>query len=166
MNASVEAIAALGPSAPAALAALHEFLDGGSVTELSSVLGLTHSGTVRLVDRLGVEGLVERVGAQDARAVSVVLTRSGRRMALRIRQAREQTLASALSALTSDQVNNLSAALDTMLTTVTLARAEERSARSHDRPQPWLCRLCDFAACGRSEGNCPVNNAATTSNQS
>jgi MarR family transcriptional repressor of emrRAB len=163
MNASAEAVAALGPSAPAALAALHEFLDGGSITQLSSVLGLTHSGTVRLVDRLGAEGLVERIGMQDGRAVSVVLTRSGRRLALRIRQARETTLTSALSALTSDEVDNLAAALDTMLTTVTLARAEERSAHSHDRQQPWLCRLCDFAACGRSEGNCPVNSAVTSS---
>ena len=166
MNAAVEAIAALGPSAPAALAALQEFLDGGSVTQLSSVLGLSHSGTVRLVDRLAVEGLVERIGAQDGRAVSVVLTSSGRRVALRIRQARSKALTSALSALTSDEVDNLVAALDTMLTTITLARAEERSARPHDRPQPWLCRLCDFAACGRSEGNCPVNNAVTDSNQS
>ena len=166
MNAAVEAIVALGPSAPAALAALHEFLDGGSVTQLSSVLGLSHSGTVRLVDRLAVEGLVERIGAQDGRAVSVVLTSSGRRVALRIRQARSKALTNALSALTSDEVDNLAAALDTMLTTITLARAEERSARPHDRPQPWLCRLCDFAACGRSEGNCPVNNAVTDSNQS
>ena len=165
MNAAVEAIAALGPSAPAALAALQEFLDGGSVTQLSSVLGLSHSGTVRLVDRLAVEGLVKRIGAQDRRAVSVVLTTSGRRVALRIRQARSKALTSALSALTSDEVDNLAAALDTMLTTITLARAEERSARSHDRPQPWLCRLCDFAACGRSEGNCPVNNAVTDRNQ-
>jgi predicted MarR family transcription regulator len=77
-----------------------------------------------------------RVEAQDGRAVSVVLTRSGRRVALRIRQAREKSLTSALSALTSDEVDNLAAALDTMLTTVTLARAEERSAHSHDRPQP------------------------------
>ena len=166
MNAAVEAVAALGPSAPAALAALHEFLDGGSVTQLSSVLGLSHSGTVRLVDRLAAEGLVKRIGAQDGRAVSVVLTSSGRRVALRIRQARSKELTRALSALTSDEVDNLVAALDTMLTTITLARADERSAHSHDRPQPWLCRLCDFAACGRSEGNCPVNNAVTDSNQS
>ncbi len=166
MNAAVEAVAALGPSAPAALAALHELLDGGSVTQLSSVLGLSHSGTVRLVDRLAVEGLVERIGAQDGRAVSVVLTSSGRRVALRIRRARSRALTSALSALTSDEVDNLAAALDKMLATITLSRAEERSAHSHDRPQPWLCRLCDFAACGRSEGNCPVNNAVTDSNQS
>jgi DNA-binding MarR family transcriptional regulator len=165
MNASVEPIAALGPSAPAALAALHEFLDGGSVTQLSSVLGLTHSGTVRLVDRLEAEGLVERVGAQDGRAVSVVLTRSGRRTALGIREARETSLMSALSALTSDQVDLLAAALDTMLTTITHARLEERATGGHDRRQPWMCRLCDFAACGRSEGSCPVNNAVETRNR-
>src|SRR5262249_19003740 len=100
--------------------------------------------------------------AQDGRAVSVVLTRTGRRMAVRILQAREKSLTSALSGLTSEEVDNLAAALDTMLTTVTLTRAEERSARS---PQPWLCRLCDLAACGRSDGHCPVNNAVTTSNQ-
>jgi MarR family transcriptional regulator, negative regulator of the multidrug operon emrRAB len=166
MNAAVEAIAALGPSAPAALAALHEFLDGGSVTQLSSVLGLSHSGTVRLVDRLEAEGIIERIAAEDGRAVSVVLTQRGHRQALQIRQTREKTLTSALSALTADQLDHLAAALDTMLTTVTIARAEERSAHSYNRPQPWLCRLCDFAACGRNEGNCPVNNAQTLSNQS
>ncbi|MEV3965241.1 MarR family transcriptional regulator [Nocardia sp. NPDC050193] len=160
MNTAVEAVATLGPSAPAALAAMHEFLDGGSVRQLSSVLGLTHSGTVRLVDRLATEGLVKRVGAQDGRAVSVVLTQHGRRTAERILRAREKSLASALSALSRDEIDNLTAALDTMLTAVTLTRAEERSARTNDndRPQPWLCRLCDFAACGRSEGNCPVEN--------
>lgn len=161
MNTAVEAIATLGPSAPAALAAMHEFLDGGSVTQLSSALGLTHSGTVRLVDRLATEGLIERVGAQDGRAVSVVLTQHGRRTAERILHTREQSLASALSALSPNEIDNLAAALDTMLTTVTLARAEERSTRANHRPQPWLCRLCDFAACGRSEGNCPVANVVT-----
>lgn len=49
----------------------------------------------------------------------------------------------------------------TMPTTVTLVRAEQRSARTDNRSQPWLCRPCDFAACGRNEGNCPVNNAVT-----
>jgi MarR family transcriptional regulator, negative regulator of the multidrug operon emrRAB len=165
MNTAVEAIATLGPSAPAALVAMYEFLDGGSVTQLSSVLGLTHSGTVRLVDRLAAEGLVERVGAQDGRAVSVVLTQRGRRTAARLLQTCEKSLASALSALSPDEIDNLAAAPDTMLTTVTLARVEERSARTDDRPQPWLCRLCDFGACGRSEGNCPVNNVVTTSNK-
>lgn len=161
VNTAVEAIAPLGPSAPATLAAMHEFLDGGSVTQLSSVLGLSHSGTVRLVDRLATEGLVERVEAQDGRAVSVVLTQHGRRTAERILRAREESLTTALSALSPDEIDNLAATLDKMLTTVTLARAEERSTRTNHRPQPWLCRLCDFAACGRSEGDCPVANVVT-----
>lgn len=166
MNTAVEAVAALGPSAPAALAAMHQFLDGGSVTQLSSVLGLSHSGTVRLVDRLVAEGLVERGGAQDGRAVSVVLTRDGRDMAARILRTREKSLTSALSALSADEIGNLAATLDAMLTTMTLARAEQRAARGNDRSQPWLCRLCDFDACGRSEGNCPVNNTVTTGDKS
>jgi MarR family transcriptional repressor of emrRAB len=166
MNAAVEATAGLGPSAPAALVAMHEFLEGGSVTQLSSVLGLTHSGTVRLIDRLAAEGLVERVGAADGRAVAVVLTPLGREKAAQILHAREQSLANALTGLSQDEVDHLAAALDTMLTTMTLARAEERSTRANDRPRPWLCRLCDFAACGRSEGNCPVNNAVPSGNSS
>jgi len=162
VNSSAEAVTALGPSAPAALAALHEFLDGGSVTQLSSVLGLTHSGTVRLVDRLDAEGLVERAGAQDGRAVSVVLTRSGRRMAARVLQARRTSLDAMLSGITSAELDELAAVLEKMLATVTHARAAEQSSGTQDRPLPWLCRLCDFDACGRSEGTCPVNNAVTT----
>lgn len=164
MNTAVEAVAALGPSAPAALAAMHEFQDGGSVTQLSSVLGLTHSGTVRLVDRLAAEGLVERVGAADARAVAVVLTPRGRHTAAQILQARETSLVSALAGLSPDEVENLAGTMETMLTTVTLARVEERAARTDNRANPWLCRLCDLTACGRSEGNCPVNNAVTGGN--
>jgi DNA-binding MarR family transcriptional regulator len=162
VNSSAETVAAMGPSAPAALAALHEFLDGGSVTQLSSVLGLTHSGTVRLVDRLCAEGLVERAGSQDGRAVSVVLTRSGRRMAARVLQARRNSLDALLSGATPAEIGQLLPLLEKLLAAVTRARAAERSSGAQDRPPPWLCRLCDFDACGRSEGNCPVNNTVTT----
>jgi MarR family transcriptional regulator, negative regulator of the multidrug operon emrRAB len=162
VNSSAETVTAMGPSAPAALAALHEFLDGGSVTQLSSVLGLTHSGTVRLVDRLYAEGLVERAGSQDGRAVSVVLTRSGRRMAARVLQARRSSLDTLLSGATPAEIDQLLPLIEKLLAAVTRARAAERSSGARNRPPPWLCRLCDFDACGRSEGNCPVNNAATT----
>jgi DNA-binding MarR family transcriptional regulator len=166
MNSAVEAVAALGPSAPAALAALHEFLDGGSMTQLSSVLGLTHSGTVRLVDRLVAEGLVDRGGSSDGRAVSIALTRRGRRLAAQVLRTRRNSLDGALSELTAADVRDLSRVLDKMLTTIALTRAKERSAPTPGRPQPWLCRLCEFDACGRSKGNCPVNNAVTTGTQS
>jgi len=166
MNTAVEAVAALGPSAPAALAALHEFLEGGSMTQLSSVLGLTHSGTVRLVDRLAAEGLVDRGGSSDGRAVSIALTRRGRRLAAQVLRTRRNSLDSALSELTAADVRDLSRVLDKMLTTITLARTKERSAPTPGRPQPWLCRLCEFDSCGRGQGNCPVNNAATTGTRS
>lgn len=162
MNGAVEAVVALGPSAPAALVALSEFLDGGSVTELSSVVGLTHSGTVRLVDRLVAEGLVDRGGSSDGRAVSIALTRRGRRLAAQVLRARRTSLEGVLSELTEADVRDLSRVLDKMLTTTTLIRARERAAPAPGRPQPWLCRLCEFGACGRGEGNCPVNNAVTT----
>ena len=110
MHAAVGSVAALGPSAPAALVALHEFLGGGTVTQLSSVLGLSHSGTVRLVDRLAAEGLVERAGAEDGRAVSVVLTPTGRDTAAGVLAARQDTVANAMSALTPDDVDHLRAA--------------------------------------------------------
>ena len=165
VNSSVETVTAMGPTASAALAALHEFLDGGSVTQLSSVLGLTHSGAVRLVDRLYAEGLVERAGSQDGRAVSVVLTGPGRRMAARVLQARRNSLDTLLSGATPDEIVQLRPLLEKLLAAVTRARAAERSSGAQDRPPPWLCRLCDFDACGRREGNCPVNNAVTTLQQ-
>ncbi len=162
VNSSVEAVAAMGPSAPAALAALHEFLDGGSVTQLSSVLGLTHSGTVRLVDRLCSEGLVRRADGQDGRAVSVVLTRAGRRRAAQVLRARTECLDPLLSGVTAAELAQLLPLLEKMLGAVTRERIAERTSGAQDRPPPWLCRLCDFAACGRSEGRCPVNSAATS----
>jgi DNA-binding MarR family transcriptional regulator len=166
MSSAIEAVAALGPSASAALAALHEFLDGGSMTQLRSVLGLTHSGTVRLVDRLVAEGLVDRGRSADGRAVSIVLTQRGRRLAAQVLRARRISLDGALSELTAADVRDLSRVLDKMLTTIALTRAKGRSAPTPGRPQPWLCRLCEFDVCGRSEDNCPVNNAVTTSARS
>ena len=50
---------------PAALTALR-IHRGCSVDHLAGVLGLTHSGTVRLVDRLEEDGLVRRGQGQDA----------------------------------------------------------------------------------------------------
>ena len=55
---SVSGAAARSISGAAALSALLHFLDRPSVDLLRQVLGLTSSGTVRLVDRLEREGLV------------------------------------------------------------------------------------------------------------
>ena len=68
----------LGPSAPAALAALEGYLGGEPIDALAQTLGLTHSGAVRLVDRLCEAGLAERRRGGDARTVAVALTPAGR----------------------------------------------------------------------------------------
>jgi len=100
-------------------------------------------------------------------AASTAAIPAGRIRPASVRRATCSTsLVTPLAGLSTEEVDNLAAVLDKMLTAMTLARAEERSARSNDRAQPWLCRLCDFAACGRSEGNCPVDNAITSSDRS
>ena len=57
-------------TAAAALSSLDNFLDRPTIDTLRRVLGLTSSGTVRLVDRLEDEGLVERGTGEDRRAAA------------------------------------------------------------------------------------------------
>lgn len=71
-------------SSAAALSALLHFLDAPSVDLLRRVLGLSPSGTVRLLDRLEESGYVRRGPGDDGRSVSVTLTESGRAAAERV----------------------------------------------------------------------------------
>ena len=77
------------PTWSAALVSLQTMADGGSIDELRRVLGLSHSGGVRVVKSLRRAGLVDlRRDPRDGRAVQVRLTGSGRAEAARIRAAR------------------------------------------------------------------------------
>ncbi len=90
VNDEAERSAALGASAPSALVALDGYLTGQPIDALRRVLGITHSGTVRLVDRLVAAGLVERrAGTTDGRAVPLGLTPAGRRVARRVLASRK-----------------------------------------------------------------------------
>ena len=71
----------LAGSAALALLALEEFLGDAHVGRLADVLGLTHSGAVRLVSQLEAAGLAERRTGGDRRRVEVRLTAAGRRRA-------------------------------------------------------------------------------------
>ena len=64
--------------AAAALSALLHFLDRRTVDLLRQVLGLTSSGTVRLVDRMAESGYVRRGPGPDGRSTSISLTGAGR----------------------------------------------------------------------------------------
>ena len=77
-----------GGEAAAGLVSAATYLQGASVEELSRALGLTHSATVRLVDRLEESGDLARRPGGDRRSLSVVATRRGAERAERIRSAR------------------------------------------------------------------------------
>ncbi|HEX9064863.1 MAG TPA: MarR family transcriptional regulator, partial [Streptosporangiaceae bacterium] len=99
-NDAVAAAAGRSETAAAALSALLHFLDRPSVDRLRQVLGLTSSGTVRLVDRLADSGYVRREAGPDGRSTAIVLTAAGRAAAGRVSTARADVLGGALAALT------------------------------------------------------------------
>jgi MarR family transcriptional regulator, negative regulator of the multidrug operon emrRAB len=143
----------------AALVALSDLLEGRSVDDLRRAVGLTHSGGVRVVDRLVAGGLVERRRAADGRAVALFLTPEGRRQAAQSRDARLATLHAVLGALDKREQAQLAGILDKLVAAVVGRRIEARAAGVLP-PGGWLCRLCDPVACERTEGHCPALNAA------
>jgi DNA-binding MarR family transcriptional regulator len=149
VEAATQAACGATGAVPAALVALHEFAGGQSIDYLRNVVGLTPSGTVRLVDRLQREGLAWRAAGADGRSVSVRLTDEGRRVAARVRDARLAVLGELLQPLPGDQRAALAEAASTLLGALT----DSREAARH------TCRLCDVHACGHHRGDCPVTNA-------
>src|SRR5215210_4379785 len=99
---AVEGAAGLNPSALAAVATVFN-RPGTSIEALRSILGLSHPGCVRLVDRLCALGLARRERGEDARAVALFLTAKGKRLAERIHHNREQVVTDALAGLDDPQ---------------------------------------------------------------
>lgn len=145
-------------AAPAALVSLGDLLAGRSTNDLANALALTHSGAVRLVDRLVESGLAKRRPGVDLRTSSIVLTAAGRRASQRASSAREQAVDEALSGLTETELDALRPLIERLLSAVT---AERLAARQRgEAPAGFLCRLCDPVACGRPTGNCPALSTA------
>lgn len=148
-----DAMAATGHAsgtAAAALSALHHVMPAPSVDLLRQILGLTPSGTVRLVDRLEAAGQVRREPGGDGRSVTVRLTKSGRRAAAQVAAARSTVLTEGLAALDVDE----RAVLDRLVGRLLVAQLREPGATR------WICRLCDTETCGRARGECPLANAS------
>jgi MarR family transcriptional regulator, negative regulator of the multidrug operon emrRAB len=116
-----------------------------SIDDLRRVLGLSHPGAVRLVDRLTWDGLVKRRPAADGRAVALVLTRKGERQVDTILAERRRSLAFAVEGLTARE----RARLDTLLEK--LLRALPRDLHH----ALSICRYCEVAVCER----CPVGDS-------
>lgn len=147
---AVEAARGLSPSDAIALSALHQFLDRPAIDQLAQVLGLTHSGAVRLVNRLAAAGLVQRTPGNDRREVAVRLTAAGRRAAAEIIRARAAVLDSATAGLAAQERE----ALDRLVGRLLAGMVRGPGARR------WICRFCDLVACGRERGQCPVATEA------
>ncbi len=137
-------------SEAATLSAIDQFLDGPSVDRLSAVIGLSQSGTVRLVDRLERQGLVRRGPGRDGRVTSVTLTPEGRKTAYQIEAARLRLLEEVLAPLEATERDVLAELAGKLL----LGLMREPGATR------WTCRLCDLGACGRPAGHCPIEQAA------
>jgi DNA-binding MarR family transcriptional regulator len=137
-------------SGAAALCALLHFLDRPTVDRLRQVLGLTSSGTVRLVDRLAESGYVRRCPGSDGRSVAIELTDAGRRVAQRVAGARAEVLGGALAVLSPDERQ----AFDRLAAKVLVGLIRGPGATR------WICRLCDTGVCRGAVGGCPVGNAA------
>ena len=150
MSDAVAAAAGQSQTAAATLSALHHFLDAPSVDRLRQVLGLTSSGTVRLLDRLEAAGYVTRGAGRDGRSTAVTLTVAGREAAERVARARAQLLSDTLSSLSDEE----HATFEALVSKVLVGMMREPGAVR------WICRLCDTGLCRGAPGSCPFAAAA------
>lgn len=142
-HAGVEANAGYGGETPAALVTLG-VEPGLSINQLRQILNLSHPGTVRLVDRLEKEGLVERRSGADGRTLALFLSDAGHERRRAILRERRQQLQLALNGLTSDEREQLTTLLEKMLSAMTTSQLRAFA----------LCRLCDEDVCPGDR--CPV----------
>ncbi|GAB5456314.1 MAG: MarR family transcriptional regulator [Henriciella sp.] len=126
---------------PAALVVIGYGL-GPSNDLLRRILGLSHPGTVRLVDRLVADGLVDRKKGSDNRTLALYLTEDGHAR-------REQLLAGRLAAIKPFLGSLDAAELETF---DKLLRKILSSMEMSDLERCSLCRLCDNRVCV----NCPI----------
>jgi MarR family transcriptional regulator, negative regulator of the multidrug operon emrRAB len=131
---------------PAALSALR-IHRGCSVDHLAGVLGLTHSGTVRLVDRLAGDGLLTRGQGKDARVVTLDLTAKGTKRAERVSAARAVAVERFLGNLDRAERSTLMRLLEKVVATGVADWSEVQ----------YRCRLCNLEACHAGGESCPLD---------
>ena len=115
---------------------------GPSNDQLRRVLGLSHSGSVRLIDRLVADELVQRRGAHDKRAIALYLTEQGAAVREQLLTGRLAAIRPLLMSLTESEQGVLAALLHKILS----------SMKTTDLERCTLCRLCDDRVCT----DCPI----------
>jgi MarR family transcriptional repressor of emrRAB len=133
----------LGGAMPAALVTIgHNY--GESVEFLSGILQMSHSGCVRLVDKLDEQGLIERRPGKDRRSLSLYLTPKGREFKRDVLRARREALNAVFQKLDAPQQDKLVELMEVMLTAITHCKNDA----------DIICRLCEEQTCAQS--HCPV----------
>ena len=126
---------------PAALVVIGYDL-GPSNDQLRRILCLSHTGTVRLVDRLVADGLVERRQGRDKREIALYVSKRGKAVREKLLKGRLAAIQPLLMSLTSVEQEALATLLHKMLSSMETTDMERRT----------LCRLCDDRVCS----NCPI----------
>jgi DNA-binding MarR family transcriptional regulator len=115
---------------------------GPSNDQLRRILGLSHPGSVRLVDRLVADGLVERRPGSDRRAIALYLTDAGMTMREALLKGRLATISALLAPLSAAEQTTLTTLLHKLLANLETTDLERCN----------LCRLCDDRVCT----DCPI----------
>lgn len=118
---------------------------GLSIDQLRKVLQLSHSGTVRVVDRLVTAGFAVREAGPNGRTVRLSATRTGRKEFEAISKRRLERLKVALKSLTLEEKGQLGVISAKLL----------RGCASTVLEAQHICRLCDQSVCFQ-RGECPV----------
>lgn len=141
-DATAAALGELSPSAAAALMVIRR-LEPIAIQDIAVRVGLTHSATVRLIDRLEKDWLVRRL-RRRGREVLVEATARGKRRARDMQARRLAGVEALLSRLDPDQQDTLGEIIDLLLPDLV----------SDDATAARLCRFCDLKSCG---ADCPLH---------
>ena len=126
---------------PAALIVIG-YGQGMTNDKLRRILGLSHSGTVRLVDRLVSDRLVERRPGKDGREVALHLTAKGAASRKDLLTSRISAVASFVDVLSPSERKRLGELIRDVL-----ARQD-----TSEMDRFTICRMCDNGVCS----NCPL----------
>jgi MarR family transcriptional regulator, negative regulator of the multidrug operon emrRAB len=115
--------------------------------KLRRTLGLSHSGTVRLVDRLVSDRLVERRPGKDGREIALHLTAKGAASRRDLLTSRISAVASFVDVLSPSERKRLGELIRDVL-----ARQD-----TSEMDRLTICRMCDNGVCS----NCPLPTTAS-----
>ncbi len=121
------------------------FWEGITNAKLAKALKLSHTATVRLVDKLEAQGFVEARDGEDKRATHLYITEAGRQAVQPALVARCAAVEGYLSALTPAEAVQFAGLLEKLMRPL----GKDLYGVSH------FCRLCEFTACPGD--TCPMH---------